>query len=463
MGLFRRSKNKDKKRELKEIAKLVTGLKSENTEIRTESANSLASKGETAVEHILPVLEEDYSGARAAAVYSLGKIGDKSAFKPILEKLRDENIQVQSLAISALGKFRDKRAIEPILPFLRHHEKDMRISAIGALNMIGNPKILPYLVVAYMHENDEKVAQLLVGAILSPFSDRDKQEALFAIFVAGFKQNTDAAESLLKGLSDDDADFRWATASSLGRLRTECAVEPLIRALKDENQVVRLIAAEALGMIGNTRAIKALKNSLRDTEIGFQEAALKALDLLGEEAAVTVEETGSSDFGTEEEKVKKESISPPKLIDKAQKGIYTYEKYWAENTESAKNFLVKKKVDRPNYYITVETPEANKETGSGVWGRDKNGLYLTKLFDWQKDLWLADCDARIKQPPTTFSLQMVTQLGQVDNFVCHVQCGECGHEWLDGLQYQDITIVLCPNCKKYNKVDSRQIIVMGSK
>jgi hypothetical protein len=55
--------------------------------------------------------------------------------------------------------------------------------------------------------------------------------------------------------------------------------------------------------------------------------------------------------------------------------------------------------------------------------------------------------------PTEFAAQMV--LGGIsDNFVTLVECGKCGHQWRDGLAYQQVTVVRCPTCRTYSRVDT---------
>jgi DNA topoisomerase VI subunit B len=47
---------------------------------------------------------------------------------------------------------------------------------------------------------------------------------------------------------------------------------------------------------------------------------------------------------------------------------FTYEVYRAPNAATAQDFLKRKAVTQPRYYIVVETPEGN-------YGRDTDGIY----------------------------------------------------------------------------------------
>ncbi len=129
----------------------------------------------------------------------------------------------------------------------------------------------------------------------------------------------------------------------------------------------------------------------------------------------------------------------------------TYELYRADSAESARSFLESKTVDQRQYYIEVETPE-------GDWGVDIYGLYLVELVPYQLKIDSAQCEGSICGPPNPINLQTAYN-GIADNFVVRVKCGQCGHEWSDGIRYQNATVVRCPHCESLNKVDSRPHIV----
>lgn len=161
--------------------------------------------------------------------------------------------------------------------------------------------------------------------------------------------------------------------------------------------------------------------------------------------------------GNKAGKISPPAIKEPKFVEIVQRGKFTYEKYFVQDTISAKAFLQKKKVDKPNYYIQVETNESDNHSGQGIWGIDREGLYLTKLFPWQRDLSLAQCTGTITKPPTSYAAN-IAKLNYSDNFTCHITCGTCGHEWLDAVAWQNDTVVKCPNCGSHNRVDSRCVM-----
>jgi hypothetical protein len=144
---------------------------------------------------------------------------------------------------------------------------------------------------------------------------------------------------------------------------------------------------------------------------------------------------------------------PPQFIGKRQTPSGTYEVYTVSDAESAKDFLKTKTISEPKYYLKVETPE-------GIWGLDKEGLYLQQLLPWQLDVSLAECQGGINPLSVNRFGVGTAARGMADNFVAQVQCGKCRHEWLDGVRYQDLTVVRCPKCKSFNKIDSSSVRVM---
>lgn len=149
---------------------------------------------------------------------------------------------------------------------------------------------------------------------------------------------------------------------------------------------------------------------------------------------------------------KKQQLLQPIFTGKQQKGNSIFEVYKTEDAESAKAFLLNKEVVQERYYIVVDTPD-------GSWGKDKIGLYLERLRPWQTDTSLVQCKG-VAHHPTITENAVSAARNVVDNYVTKIVCGNCNREWLDGVRYQNITVVRCPNCKKYNKVSTENYFVL---
>lgn len=147
-----------------------------------------------------------------------------------------------------------------------------------------------------------------------------------------------------------------------------------------------------------------------------------------------------------------EKAPKPRL---ASKGIrkqnnYTYEDYTALTAEAARFFLEQTTVNQPLYYVMVQTPE-------GEWGRDKDGMFLSQLCDFQRNLSLRQCDAKTALVPKSMLDVQMAANKVTDNYLLSVTCGQCGYSWIDGVGYRTKTIVRCPECEKYNLADTAHI------
>lgn len=147
-------------------------------------------------------------------------------------------------------------------------------------------------------------------------------------------------------------------------------------------------------------------------------------------------------------------IKEPVFFKNVQDGNKTYELYLEDDAEIAKTWLLTKKVEKSQYYISVKTQQ-------GTWGMDKEGLYLTDLLPWQTDLSRAQVEGSVIGIPSMFSLSNAKR-GIADNFVVQVQCGKdgCSGLWHDALRYRNKTLVRCPKCSSYNVIDSSNIVYL---
>jgi hypothetical protein len=272
------------------------------------------------------------------------------------------------------------------------------------------------------------------------YREDDYQVKMVAIIGLGDLRDPRALGPLIRVLEVGDGQARSAAAEALGKIGDPGAVDALIPILGDQEPFARRMAAKALGLIGDLRASTSLQQTLSDEDADVRAAAEEALGRLAARSRST---------GVQTAQPERPEVKPgerPKRIGKMRKGANTYEQYVGGDAETAKAFLDKVKVDRPQYYVTVETPE-------GIWGKDREGLYLVGLLPWQRDLRLAECEGSMVEPPTDFAAQMAVG-GTSDNFVTLVKCGQCGHEWRDGLAYQQVTVVRCPRCRTYSRVDA---------
>jgi len=151
---------------------------------------------------------------------------------------------------------------------------------------------------------------------------------------------------------------------------------------------------------------------------------------------------------------KSTTAEKPVFVEKSIQGNNTYEVYEGSSAAAAREYLQSRKVDEPQYYLVVRTPEGN-------WGMDQLGLYLEHLLPWQTDPDNAEVDAEdLFTCPYTMTGVDPCSKGTTDNFIVKVRCGKCQRDWLDAVRYQDNTVVRCPDCGTYNRADTRQLYVV---
>jgi len=73
----------------KNINGLIQNLSSDNDEIRANAENALSRIGEPSIEPLIEILKDKESPARVSAAKILGKIGDGSAIKPLIDCLAE--------------------------------------------------------------------------------------------------------------------------------------------------------------------------------------------------------------------------------------------------------------------------------------------------------------------------------------------------------------------------------------
>ena len=207
---------------------------------------------------------------------------------------------------------------------------------------------------------------------------------------------------------------------------------------------------------------------LHDTGLSGQRLFIGLIPLIGA-IMLFINYVSDSQAGTNQYGPSPKAVSPPqperknepklegqqpKFIRNECTGNKTYEIYKGMDAQSARAFLLTKRVDNALYYIVVETPEGN-------WGMDVKGLFLEHLLPWQMNTSSAGCEGHINGLSWSTTEALIAAKGFRDNFISTVQCGKCQHEWLDGVRYQNITVVRCPKCKTLNKVDSGHIHVIS--
>ena len=362
---------------------------------------------------------------------NIEKMKAKKNVKGLIKALGyKKNFQVRFDAARLLGEIGDPRAVQPLIDALEDEEVMVRNEAARVLGEIGDPRAVDPLINALDREEDYSIGVRW-----------DVIEAL------GKLGDTRALEPLTALLRDKADDTRLHAARALGKIGDPSAVDPLITALKDKYGKVRRAATAALKKLQRKSSVSSLASGGKSKGVRKASAETSTRDSSELATDTNLAKSPSNKKGPVVEQVSEDVTFDRKM----KRDQATYELYKADDTEKAKDFLLKKKVTRKFYYVEVETP-------NGTWGIDKDGMYLDKLLPWQKKLGLGKCEGEISTWPSIHAI-MVAGQGLMDNAVAGISCGKCGHKWWDGVRLNKTTIVRCPKCQTYNKIKGGQIQV----
>jgi bilin biosynthesis protein len=211
---------------------------------------------------------------------TLGEIGE-AATPFLLEALVDRsNVVLRRAAVKTLTIIADPRAI-PLLVEAFLHDKDTVVngSAAGALARTGEAAVPILLDILASSEHPESTKGHAAWALafmgseiesyLYPAMQSDSVDVRCAVVgalaqVAQENGNEKACNFLLSALTDNAVEIRTEAAAIFGQVNYPPAIPHLILALSDHNGDVRKSAVSSLGTIGDRTAIAPLKAMLND-------------------------------------------------------------------------------------------------------------------------------------------------------------------------------------------------------
>lgn len=194
----------------------------------------------------------------------------------------------QGVLIDAWRKFPDDKALQSWVELLGSKDEEQQRSAVRLLCALGEPKMLPLLVLALVRPETflpARVAEVflsmpreattLLTYILPELEDEHKRAALEIISQTGVSFD---AKNVLDCLGDPDLRIRSAAILALGSGHVTAALPKLLAAANDGDWQVRAAAAKALGMLGDSRALPMLEALTHDKEGWVAENARQARD-----------------------------------------------------------------------------------------------------------------------------------------------------------------------------------------
>jgi HEAT repeat protein len=289
-----------------------------NEEIRNQAIDAFARNGRHFTDILIDQLYSENPIIRESAVIALGKIGTPKAVPHLIKLLNEDSLIIQICA--ALARIGDQSAFKPVLPILGHPDKTIRHAAIAVINSLGHPDTAKELSALLQSNNpftresavriagyfgyrefisqilelfddpvesvkravveslpffdSEKAIQLLKDAASSP-SPQIRSSAAYAL---GFLPISQSGNSLLKLLADPNPWVKYYTIKSLTKLRCPEALSHILNiSINDESPFVKIAAIAALGELGGNYAIAHLAKLTSDPDINIACEAINAL------------------------------------------------------------------------------------------------------------------------------------------------------------------------------------------
>ncbi len=202
-------------------AELARFLDDTQPAVRDRAADLLVQAGDASIASLTRVRETSASpGARAAAVFALGRIGQAAAPAAVRAALRDADFEVRIAAARMVGLARDHEAVPRLMEMVQKNEPAARRQAATALGQIGDPQA----VMALLRAAANPVDRFLEHAIIYSLIQLRRPEPVIGALRGGNPATRKAAlialdqmdgsplrrEQMAPNLRDRDAELRRA-------------------------------------------------------------------------------------------------------------------------------------------------------------------------------------------------------------------------------------------------------------
>ncbi|WP_432813622.1 HEAT repeat domain-containing protein [Pantanalinema sp. GBBB05] len=264
----------------------------ENQDFILTSAFALKELGhQSAVQKLLPLLEDNNELTSIATLFVLGALGNEAIVPNLQQALKQSNNYIRSAVIEALGELGNCIVIPDLQQALQDPSNEIREKAIKSLGKIRDNLVLPELIKIAVEDPNislrwtaakvlgqidrEKATEELLKVLKGEDNYKIRQNVAEALGEIGSET---AVDGLIASLESPHAD--WSVAEALVEIGSRKAVPGLIQALK--HSVPCEQAAFALGELGDARAVPALIGALNHWASQTRERAVKALGKIGD-------------------------------------------------------------------------------------------------------------------------------------------------------------------------------------
>lgn len=275
---------------LQVVPSLIKALETDTPKVRAIAARALGSIDELnslVVTFLRMALSDPDIWVRYFAVRSLGQRKARTAVDSLIHIIKtDEAIQVQIAAVEALGQIGDPQVI-PLLVILKNsNENNLAKAALLALGQIQDPNVLqPLFNTLYVSDLDKRITAVqalghysgeTVVTELSRVAKLEQEPSVVNEITTVFAQmKTPLAINALLNLSAYPKQ-REICIDKLAQLGENC-IPAVATGLQHEQVNVRLATADVLARMQHPLATQELIKALGDEEASVRLVALKAL------------------------------------------------------------------------------------------------------------------------------------------------------------------------------------------
>lgn len=240
---------------------------------------------------VLDLLKTPKLDLRKRAYTAVGRIGDKSVSKALIDSLASEKDPgLRQVIVFALGEVEDRTALPSLFSIMESTRENAEIKgrAGEAIGKIVSSKPAPSA-----SERSKSVSLLTTTLANLEHSKNmtEKEQFLISKSLTALLRIKDpnSLDAISKQLKSSSPEIRWQAANVLGRMKDGIAPYSSVLAplLTDSNPLVRAYAAKALGIAKDKASAGSLISLLSDKDDRVKAAAITALGAAGMERAVS--------------------------------------------------------------------------------------------------------------------------------------------------------------------------------
>ncbi|MFA4917984.1 MAG: HEAT repeat domain-containing protein [Thermodesulfovibrionales bacterium] len=292
-------------RDDRSLSLMLNALKDDDENVRVTAIEHIGKVGDSSVvEALIGIIENGDLWTSYPAVDALGRIGDRQAVPALIKALGSKPLR--AAAVKSLGRIGDPASLAYVVPFIEDSSKTIQEETLRSMErfyrkgvseelitdeikkLIGD-RILDILISYAISQKPEvKISAILILGLLkderafAPLLEISQEEEFAEDVKRAFVFiGNDRPESLLKLFDTENTNQKRFICEVAGRIASPVYYPVFEKFLYDEDGHIRSLAAIALSRIQDARAIEKLKILLADPYEDVQEAAVEALSGFG--------------------------------------------------------------------------------------------------------------------------------------------------------------------------------------